>query len=116
MSQLALSFFGAFEARLGNKPLTNFRSAKVQGLLIYLVLTHHRAHERDVLAALFWPDDPETVAKHNLRQSLYRLRQLLGDTTSQKEPYLLVTRSTVQFNATSESAVDVTTFHISSGN
>lgn len=111
MEQLTLLFFGTFQAMLGNKPLTNFRSAKVQGLLIYLILTQHRAQGRDVLAALFWPDDPETVAKHNLRQSLYRLRQLLGDTTSQKEPYLLVTRSTVQFNATSEYAVGVTTFH-----
>jgi DNA-binding SARP family transcriptional activator/predicted ATPase len=110
MSQLTLSFFGTFEALLGDKPLINFRSAKVQGILIYLALHPEQAHGRDGLAALFWPDDPETVAKHNLRQSLYRLRQLLGDTTSQSEPYLLVTRSIVQFNGASGYGLDVTAF------
>ena len=39
MPQLTLSFLGGFEARLDDQPLVNFRSAKVQGLLIYLALT-----------------------------------------------------------------------------
>ncbi|MCB0149471.1 MAG: hypothetical protein KDE01_17710, partial [Caldilineaceae bacterium] len=82
MNQLTLSFLGAFKALLNGLPLINFRSAKVQGLLIYLVLTRQHAHERAVLATLFWPDEPERVANQNLRQSLYRLRQLLGDIES----------------------------------
>jgi hypothetical protein len=48
------------------------------GQLIYLALTTQQAHRRELLATLFWPDDPETVAQRNLRQSLYRLRLLLG--------------------------------------
>ena len=110
MDQLTLSFFGTFQATLGDKPLTNFRSAKVQGLLIYLALTQPQPHPRAVLATLFWPDEPETVANQNLRQSLFRLRQLLGDADSQPALYLLVTRSTVQFNAASNHALDVTHF------
>ena len=89
----------------------------VQGLLIYLALNRQQAHERDVLATLFWPDEPEIVAKQNLRQSLYRLRQLLGETAqeeprgqAQDRPYLLVTRTTVQFNAASDFTLDVATF------
>jgi DNA-binding SARP family transcriptional activator/predicted ATPase len=110
MGHLALSFFGAFQATLGDKLLTKFRSAKVQGLLVYLALTFQRPHGRDVLAALFWPDEPESVARQNLRQSLYRLRKVLVDTGSRKEPFLLVTRSTVQFNAASDHALDVASF------
>jgi DNA-binding SARP family transcriptional activator len=110
MGYLRLSFFGAFQATLGDKPLIRFRSVKVQGLLVYLVLTHQQAHARQVLAALFWPDEPETVAKQNLRQSLFRLRWVLGDVNSQKPPYLLVTPSTVQFNAASDYTLDVTAF------
>ena len=34
MKQLTLSFLGAFAALLDDEPLSNFRSAKVQGLLI----------------------------------------------------------------------------------
>ncbi len=110
MVYLSLSFLGSFQATLARKPLTAFRSSKVQGLLVYLTLMQQRPHARDTLAALFWPDTPDAVAKKNLRQSLYQLRQVLGDTDPHKESFLLVTRSTVQFNATSDHTVDVTTF------
>jgi DNA-binding SARP family transcriptional activator len=96
MNQLALSFFGTFQASLDGQPVTNFRSAKIQGLLIYLVLTAQQRHTRDELAALFWPDEPEKTAKQNLRVSLHRLRQLLGETDSGQ--FLLITRSTAQFD------------------
>src|SRR6266496_5172128 len=101
MDHLTLSFFGAFQATLGDRPLTAFRSAKVQGILVYLVLTQ-QPQPRDGLAALFWPDEPEAVAKQNLRQSIFRLRQVLGDADAQPAPYLLVTRLTVQFNPASD--------------
>ena len=110
MAHLALSFLGSFQAMLGDRPITAFRSAKVQGLLIYLALTGPQAQPRDVLAALFWPDEPEAVAKKNLRQSLYQLRQVLGETAGPVEAYLLVTRSTLQFNPASDYALDVTAF------
>jgi DNA-binding SARP family transcriptional activator len=110
MHHLTLSFFGAFRATLGDKSLTNFRSVRAQGLLAYLALTNEQPQARDVLAALFWPDEPEDVAKQNLRQSLYQLRQVLGEADSQDEPHLLVTRSTVQFNPASPHSLDVTAF------
>ena len=118
MPQLTLSFLGRFEARLDDQPLGNFRSAKVQGLLVYLALTPDQAHARAVLATLFWPDEPEMVANHNLRQSLYRLRQLLGAAAGQEEPlaqaqdgqHLLVTRTTVQFNAAGPYTLDVAAY------
>ena len=66
MKQLSLSYFGAFQAAVNGQPLTNFRSAKIQGLLIYLTLTAQQAHSRDELAALFWPDESESAAKQNL--------------------------------------------------
>jgi DNA-binding SARP family transcriptional activator len=110
MSQLRLSFFGAFEVMLGDKLLVNFRSAKAQGFLIYLALMPQQAIDRDMLAALFWPDEPEKTAKHNLRQTLYRLRRLLADMDGEKRPFLLITRATVQFNPTSDFSLDVADF------
>ncbi|MFQ5435948.1 MAG: BTAD domain-containing putative transcriptional regulator, partial [Anaerolineae bacterium] len=71
-------------------------------------LTQQQAHGRDVLTALFWPNEPETTAKHNLRQSLYRLRRLLGDTDGEK--FLLITRTTVQFNPAGNHSLDVADF------
>ena len=110
MTQLTLSFFGAFQVSLDGRPIIHFRSAKVQGLLIYVALTAPKTHERDVLAALFWPDDPEKTAKRNLRQSLYRLRRLLGDMDAVERPFLLITRTSVQFNPASKYSLDVADF------
>ncbi len=76
-------------------------------LLAYLALESQRAHTREALAALFWPDEPDQVAKQNLRQALYQLRQLLGEQTDR---FLLITRDTVQFNPSSDHALDVSTF------
>jgi DNA-binding SARP family transcriptional activator/tetratricopeptide (TPR) repeat protein len=110
MTPLSLTFLGSFQAVLGGQALTAFRSAKVQGLLLYLALRQQQPQARDVLAALFWPDEPEAVAKKNLRQSLYQLRQVLGEGDASEQPYLLVTRTTAQFNGASAHTLDVTTF------
>ena len=110
MKQLSLSFLGAFQAIRDGKPVTHFRSAKVQGLLIYLVMDAQQVHERDVLATLFWPDEPEKVAKRNLRQTLYRLRRIVGDLDGEKRPFLLITRSTVQFDPATDYQLDVSDF------
>ncbi|MCX6465552.1 MAG: hypothetical protein NTW05_18440, partial [Pseudonocardiales bacterium] len=45
-------------------------------LLAYLAL-HPGPHDRDVLAARFWPDSPD--ARANLRTAVWALRRALGD-------------------------------------
>jgi DNA-binding SARP family transcriptional activator/tetratricopeptide (TPR) repeat protein len=110
MSHLSLTFLGSFQTTLDDEPITAFRSAKVQGLLVYLALAKQQPHAREVLATLFWPNESDAVAKKNLRQSLYQLRQVLGETASEEGSYLLATRSTVQFNADSDYSLDVTDF------
>jgi len=110
MRHLTLCFFGTFGATLGGEPITKFRSVKIQGILVYLVLTPQQTHRRDAVAAMFWPDEPETTAKHNLRQSLYWLRQLLGDTAGEKRAFLHITNTTVQFNSAGDHSLDVADF------
>src|SRR6185436_90595 len=106
MARLTLTFLGSFQASIDGAPL-RVQSTRLQALLAYLALESARAHTREALAALFWPDEPDQVAKQNLRQALYQLRQLLGDQT---ELFVLITRDTVQFNSTSDYALDVSTF------
>jgi DNA-binding SARP family transcriptional activator len=86
--------------------------------LIYLVLTPQQAHTREHLATLLWPDEPEAVAKKNLRQSLYRLRQLLGNHDSENQTlrqaqgkqFFLATRITIQFNPADHYRLDTADF------
>lgn len=107
MTFLNLSFLGTFQAFLNNRPITTFRSAKVQGLLAFLALEAHQPHARDLLASIFWPEQSDQVARKNLRQSLYQLRQVLEDDTA---AFLNITRNQVQFNTTSNYQLDVEAF------
>ena len=50
---------------------------KIQALLLYLLF--NESCSRDELAALFWEEQSEEGARRNLRNSLYKLRTLLGD-------------------------------------
>ncbi len=110
MSRLNLSFLGTFQATLAQQPITHFRSTNNQGLLVYLALHSEKPVAREVLTAVFWPEESEANARNNLRQSLYQLRKLLGDLDEPTQPYLLVTRQTVQFNPESDFALDVRDF------
>jgi predicted ATPase/DNA-binding SARP family transcriptional activator len=110
MAQLTLSFLGTFQVYLGDEPITKFRSANVQGLLVYLALQPGRAVFRDVLATLFWPDEPDSTARTNFRQTLYQLRKLLEKGEHKERPFLIITRQFVQFNLESQHQCDVTLF------
>ncbi len=110
MVHLNLTFLDTFQVSLDQQPITHFRSANNQGLLIYIALQSGKPLSRDLLVTLFWPEESTRNGRNNLRQSLHRLRSLLGDLDSPETPYLLVTRQTVQFNPESSYNLDVKAF------
>jgi DNA-binding SARP family transcriptional activator len=52
-------------------------SAKALELLCYLIVHHERAHPRERLAVILWPDDDIASGKRHLRQALWRLKLAL---------------------------------------
>jgi len=113
MTRLCLRLLGAPEATLDGQPVTRFDSAKVRALLAYLVVESDRPHRREILATLLWPDQPESVARTNLRNALSNLRGAIGDRARERDGaplILLVTRESVQFNCDSDCWVDVRAF------
>jgi predicted ATPase/DNA-binding SARP family transcriptional activator len=90
------------------RPITGFATDKVRALLAYLAL-EARAHRREVLAELLWPEQEAAAARTSLRVALNTLRRALGDQTVQPS-FLLISRDTVQFNPASDYMLDVTTF------
>ena len=54
-------------------------SSKALELLCYLVLHRDRAHTREALSRLLWPDAPDGQAKKYLRQTLWQLQTNLGE-------------------------------------
>nr|WP_290666495.1 BTAD domain-containing putative transcriptional regulator [Ardenticatena sp.] len=95
VKDLALHVLGPFHVTRQGKPVTNFRSDKVRALLVYLAIEHDRPRRRDELAGLLWPDMSDQVARRNLRLSLHRLREALGDEQSHSL-FFEMTRDMVQ--------------------
>ena len=108
MAHLAVSLLGPPQATYDGQPLAGFESAKVWALFAYLLVEADRPHPREALMALLWPEQPDAVARHNLRQALANLRQVLDDRTH-APPFLRITRAAVQFDATT-CELDVATF------
>ncbi len=110
MAHLSLNVFGSFQVFIDGVPVTSFATDKVQALLAYLAVEGGQSHRRETLVGLLWPDYPEQDARHNLRQALFNLRQVLGDHTA-KPPYLFITRDAIQFNPESDASLDLAQFN-----
>ncbi|HSF83597.1 MAG TPA: AAA family ATPase, partial [Anaerolineales bacterium] len=106
MSKLELKLMGAFSASIDGAPATSFESNKVRALLAYLAVESHRQHPREALAALLWPDWPDSAARSNLRYALADLRKVIGDRQAEP-PFLLISRESLQFNPESDCWLDV---------
>ena len=105
---LSVSLFGAFEAKLGERPLATLGSIKAQGLIIYLLLASEKQHTREALMTLFWPEATLKGAQANLRQTVRRIRKALPQSGGQ--PLFLSERKTVSLNPEARYEVDVLTF------
>jgi len=100
---------GPFGVFLDGKPVSGFVSDKVRALLAYLVTESDRAHRRETLAGLLWPNVPEALARNSLRTALVNLRSMIGDRTADP-PLLHISRTSLQFNSNSDAWCDAMAF------
>lgn len=108
-ARLTVCLLGPPEVFVNGEPALELRGQKILALLGYLVLESGRAHRRDTLAALLWPDQPDEQAFQNLRQTLTRLRRGLDDAHADP-PHLLIEPHTIRFNRSSDYWLDVEAF------
>ena len=79
---LRLLLLGPFAVERDGQRLlqSELSKPKLIAVLSYLAAAHSSAsRSRDTLLALFWPKRDEAAARHALRQTLFELRQLLGE-------------------------------------
>jgi DNA-binding SARP family transcriptional activator len=107
--RIDINLLGPFEVLLDGDPVTRFESDRVRSLLAYLVSEPGKAHRREMLAGLLWPDRPDGAARGNLRHVLANLRKVIDDHRADP-PFLRITRQTIQFNFDSQAQVDIRTF------
>jgi DNA-binding SARP family transcriptional activator/predicted ATPase len=113
MPALTLNLLGPLTATLDDQPV-DFRTTKVQALLVYLALERARPHRREALMDLLWPDMPLESAQVNLRQTIYRLRQAIPEVSrkggGKPVPLLDADRQTVQLHPAADVRLDVDAF------
>ncbi|KPL81080.1 hypothetical protein ADN00_00690 [Ornatilinea apprima] len=113
MSHLVLKLLGPFQATLDGQAANGLNSDLLRALLAYLAVESKREHPRVQLAALLWPERSDQEAHNSLRFALSKLRSALGDRRAES-PFLLVTRTHVQFNQACDHWLDVNEFERSS--
>jgi DNA-binding SARP family transcriptional activator/tetratricopeptide (TPR) repeat protein len=84
-------------------------SAHLRALLAYLAVEQEREHPREQVAALLWPERSDRDALDALRYALSHLHRALLDRQSAR-PFVLVSRTHLQFNPTSDCRLDLTDF------
>lgn len=94
---LEVRLLGQFDIRWAGTPL-DLPSRPAQSLLAYLVLHPRRAHRRELLAGLLWPEATEANARAYLRQALWRIRKALGPASAAGRAYLSVDEIAIGFD------------------
>jgi predicted ATPase/DNA-binding SARP family transcriptional activator len=68
---------GGLRVEQDNRTITRFRTQKAGALLAYLAYHRHRAHLRDQLVELLWPEGDPQAGRSNLSRELSGLRNQL---------------------------------------
>ena len=78
-NNLQIKVLGPFEAFFSNGEPLDLPIKKAQALLTYLAVENMRSHPRERLAGLLWGDVSDERARHNLRQTLSKIRGIFGE-------------------------------------
>ena len=105
---LLIRLLGGFDLSLEGGRALAFRGAKTRSLFAFLVLHETPGHTRDELAGLFWPDEPDAVARRRLSQALWRIRHAFR--AAGLSPPLLINRDDARFDASMPHWLDVRAF------
>src|SRR5688572_26069635 len=94
---LVLQLLGAVQGAWDDTPL-KFATEYPRALLAYLAVEADTIHQRSTLAALLRAEENEATARHNLRQTLFLLKQTLARVVRRDE-ILRVTPMTIEWQS-----------------
>ena len=93
---------GQLQIRHGRLGVITLTNRKAIGLLAYLLIESDRAHSREFLLGLLWPDLPTAAAQNNLRVTWAYLQKALATSASDEQPLLIGDRLALRFNPLSD--------------
>jgi DNA-binding SARP family transcriptional activator len=93
--------------------LDGFPYQRANLLLCYLLLNHRYPQHRERLAAAFWGEFSASVARKQLRNSLWKLRMVLKSAGAEPDDYLQVSEESISLIGVSQFWLDVDVFEAS---
>ena len=93
-----IQLLGVLRAEMGDLKVTRFATSRVAALLARLALLPRRAHSREELCDLLWPDADLGAARLSLRVAIASLRRQLEPSPLMHGSVLLADRSFVGLN------------------
>jgi DNA-binding SARP family transcriptional activator len=99
MTQMNLNLLGPVQVKWEEGQPPRFRSPTATALLCYLA-AENRPISRSHLITFFWPDQPETQGRSELRRVLHNLSTILPDC-------IVTERQIVQFQPTADCQIDL---------
>jgi predicted ATPase/DNA-binding SARP family transcriptional activator len=96
-----IELLGGVRVLQGERVITRFRTQKAGTLLAYLAYHLPRAHPREVLIELLWPDVEPTAGRHRLSMALSSLRHQLEPPGVPVGAVIVADRNSVRLNALS---------------
>ena len=106
---LRIQLFDHLQVSVDDRPLSLKFPPRTAPLWAYLLLQRGRAVKRLTLAALLWPDAPETEGRANLRRHLHQLQRRLPAAPPDR-PWLLLEADDIRWNTASDYWLDVLEF------
>ncbi|TFG48459.1 MAG: hypothetical protein E4H33_04140, partial [Anaerolineales bacterium] len=76
---LTIQLLGNFHLLYDGETVPGIESPRLQSFLAYLLIHQDSPQSRQQLSYTFWPDSSESQARTNLRNMLYRLREVLPE-------------------------------------
>lgn len=109
MPALQVRLFGGFDIQFDGEPLAPIPSRIARSLLGYLIVKQERAHPRERLAAVFWPEFPDARGRRRLSHTLWQIQDALSELPT-GATYVHATPDTLSFDHEPPSWIDVADF------
>ncbi len=106
---LQIRLFGGLLLESSGRDLPRIPSRVGRSLFAYLLLNRHQELSRDLLAGIFWPEQPDPQARRRLSQALWQIQTHFADCGIDAE-YLIAEPQAVRFNVTAPYWLDVEEF------
>lgn len=109
-----IKLLGPGQAYYDGKAIAGFPGQQHCLLFYYLLLNRQIPHTREQVATVFWGDDSPTVARKNLRNTLWRLSQSFRSVGASLEELITIQEDCIAFTTASTYLLDIDEFEAAS--